>query len=639
MFSKKISKSKNKNIETKVSTSSDNESLDTLSLDNESFISFKTKNNSTVDFSIKSLSYSVSRLSLMTIKRKREQIITSVKDKMKKVSPNFSNDFKNLIAKQKEKRLEDNFLGYYECIIPNNKELYIPKILLSTARIDLHEEKSGNPEKAKRLVLTKIKESPFNPFNSNNIISLFIITGKSKLNSEGTGWTGIKFNELPEWMRDDTIKHLINGTPVKGLGAYKILIKKNGKMDIYKDIKLKDLEENAKNEEGFIHKMTLVGYYMIGIKENYSNSTNLTPEAETWYKEAEKWCQEAEKAGSIEAKLCLGYMYSIGYSKSFYDPQKAKKLFKEVIETIEKNVTTEKKTTEKTNTIKEMIIGKITTKESTTDKNLTEEATANNNSIADKKTKNDSVADKETADDSAADEENEITSKELARIAMRNMAIIYHSSYVIKPFEWKNFIKISKPNDLNMKKLSKTKLNIAIKWYEKSCELGDSQSAYNLGLLYESDHEIKNENEAEKWFKKAIQFDENNLYAKARLGRILVNKDDVNESEKMNGIQMLKYAAENGLVMGQTFLGEAYERGQIGKRENAENVKEAIKFYFKAAEQNNGYYSHVAQFRLRELRALEIIPAGENIENILKLYVNELKYYYNNNEETLKNIH
>ncbi|CAB4460290.1 HCP-like protein [Rhizophagus irregularis] len=640
-------KSKNKNIEPKISSSSDIESPDSISLENESFISFKTKTNSTVDFSIKSLSYSVSKLSIsMSIKRKKEQFVSSVKNKLNKVSPSFSNDFKNLMAKQKEKRLEDNFLGYYECLIPSNKELSIPKIILSTARIDLHEEKSENPEKAKRLVLTKIKESPFNPFN-NKIVSLFIITGKSKKNLSGTGWTGIKFNEFPEWMRDNTIKHLINGTLMKGLGTYKVLIKKSGNMDIYKDIKLKELEENVISEDGFIHKLTLFGYYMLGIKENYSNSTDLDPKSEEWYKEAEKWCQEAEKLGSIEAKLCLGYLYSIGYSKSFYNPQKAKKLFKEVIdvivkqETTEKNGTTGKKATEETTTMKEMIIGKIITKESTTNKNVTEEATADKKVTNDyKEATDDSGADKEATEKLSVNKEaidSEVTSKELARIAMRNMAIIYHSSYVIKPFEWKNFIKLSRPNDFNIKKLSRKKLNIAIKWYEKSCELGDSLSAYHLGLLYESDDEIKDEKEAEKWFKKAIQLDKNNLYAKAKLGRILINKDGIDENEKMKGIRMLKYAAENGLVMGQTFLGEAYERGQIGRKE--ENIEEAIKFYFKAAEQNNGYYSHVAQFRLRELRALDIIPAGEDIENILKLYVNELKYYYNNNEETLKNIH
>ncbi|PKK69425.1 hypothetical protein RhiirC2_748429 [Rhizophagus irregularis] len=105
----------------------------------------------------------------------------------------------------------------------------------------------------------------------------------------------------------------------------------------------------------------------------------------------------------------------------------------------------------------------------------------------------------------------------------------------------------------------------------------------------------------------------------------------------MEGIEMLKYAAENGLVMGQTFLGEAYERGQIGEKIND---KEAIKFYFKAAKQNRGYYSHVAQLRLRDFRALnKILEGEEDIENVIKMYVKELNYYYDGNEETLKNIH
>ncbi|RIA98918.1 hypothetical protein C1645_800922 [Glomus cerebriforme] len=652
-------KSKKQNNEPNIPSSTDDESIETLSLENESFISFKTKPNSTVELSIKSLSYSISR---MTLKRKQEKVVKLVKEKLRTIPPKFNNDFKNFISKESQKYLEDNFLGYYECLIPGNTELSIPKIFLSTARIDLHEEKTENPEKAKRLVLTKIKESPFV-----ENVSLFIITGKRKPNSSNTGWTGIKFNKFPDWMKDDSIKHLINGPPVKGLGTYKILIKKIENTNIYKDLKLKELEENAKSEIGYNYKMTLAGFYMLGIKENYLISTDLSPEAENWYKKAIKLYQKAEKLGSIEAKLCLGYMYSIGFSIAHYDPQKAKKFFKEVIDAnnktevtiadkkgteekmiTEKNITkemiidkkmteekviTEKNITEEMTTDKivigEMITGKSITKETTTDKNAIEETTA------DKEVTEDIITDK-IMEETAVNKVTENASKELSRIAMRNIALIYHNSYVIKPFEWKNFIKISKPNDISIKKLSKIKLNLAIKWYKKSCELGDSQSAYNLGLLYENNDEIKDKNEAEEWFKKAVQFDNKNLYAKAKLGRILINKDNVNENEKMDGIQMLKYTAENGLVMGQTFLGEAYERGQVEKKAN---YKEASKLYFKAASQNHGYYSHIAQYRLRELRALEYIPAGENIENILKLYVKELKYYYNNNEEMLKNIH
>jgi TPR repeat protein len=611
MFGKK-SKNKNteKNVETKIpSSNSDNESVETLSLenetlslDNESFISFKTKTNSTVDISIKSLTKSFAKLSI-NLQRKGEQLISSIKEKLKKVSPKFSDDFKKFISKQKDEKLEDNFLGYYECIIPNNMELSIPKFYLSTARIDLHEEKSVNSEKAKRLVLTKIKENPFNPTN-NIITSLFIITGKHEQNSTGTGWTGIKYNKLPKWIIDDSIKDLGNCTPIKGLGTYNVFIDKIGDKNIFKDVDIKKLEENAKNEDGFIYKMMLAGYYMIGVKENYSNSMKLIPEAEKWYKEAVKWCKEAEKSGSLEAKLCLGYMYSIGFSIIHYDPQKAKKCFKEVIDAIEITETTDKEKP-KENAATE----KKATKETTTDKNTTEED------------KNVSILNNEVTENA---------SKELVRVAMRNVAILYHNSYVIKPFEWKNFVKITKLNDLTFKQLTKQKLKLAIKWYEKSCELRDSQSAYNLGLLYESNQVIKDEKKAENWFEMAVQFDENNLYAKAKLGRILINK--VDENEKMRGIEMLKYAAENGSVMGQTFLGEMYEKER--------NTKEAKKFYFMAAKQNRGYYSHVAQIRLRDFRASDIISAGENdIENIIGLFVKEFEYYYNNNEEKLKNIH
>ncbi|RIA97738.1 hypothetical protein C1645_751441, partial [Glomus cerebriforme] len=304
--------------------------------------------------------------------------------------------------------------------------------------------------------------------------------------------------------------------------------------------------------------MTLAGIYMIGMKDP-SNTEEDIPIAEKWYQEAIEWLQEAEKLGSIEAKLILGYMYSIGFKMPF-KPEEAKKLFKEVND-------------------------KATKEKVITDKNATKETT---------------TADKETTEEMI----------KLARMARRNIAILYHNSYIIKPLEWKNFIKISKPSDLTIDQLCNQKLNLAIKWYERSCELEDSQSAYHLGLLYESnfyesnDKIEENKNKAEFWFDKAIQFDENNLYAKAKLGRILINKIDIDGNEKTNGIQMLKDAAEGGLVMGQTFLGEAYERGQIGEKENCE---EAIELYFKAARQNHGYYSHIAQYRLRELRALEYI--------------------------------
>ena len=61
--------------------------------------------------------------------------------------------------------------------------------------------------------------------------------------------------------------------------------------------------------------------------------------------------------------------------------------------------------------------------------------------------------------------------------------------------------------------------------------MGDSLSAYHLGLLYET-KDKKDKSKAEDWFDKAVKLDGNNLYAKAKLGRILINKEDVKEKEK-----------------------------------------------------------------------------------------------------------
>ncbi|CAG8717464.1 1289_t:CDS:2, partial [Funneliformis mosseae] len=381
--------------------------VETLSLEAESFISFKSKrSDSTVKSSIASLTESISKMSVTSsLKQKKDRIITSVKNRLKdfnkKMHQTFDKGFQDFVSKDKERKLEENFLGYYECLIPSNSELSIPKISLTTARIDLHETKTQEPEKAKYLVLTKIKESPYI-----NNSSLFIITGKgSKI--ENGGWTGKKFNEFPQWMQNDSIKDLIVENPVKGLGTYRVLIKNIENTDnegnIYKNINLKELEEIAEKEDGFNYKMLLAGYYIMGT--NDLKTANLHP-AEEMYKNATEWYRKAEKSGSVEAKLCLGYMHCIGFSMLDYNPETAKKLFKEVIKA--------NAVSEKTNSSKET------------------------------------------------------TSEELARIAMRNIAILYHNSYVIKPFEWKNIIK-------------------------------DSQSAYNLGLLYEDKDGIK----AEKWFEKA----------------------------------------------------------------------------------------------------------------------------------------
>jgi tetratricopeptide (TPR) repeat protein len=327
---------------------------------------------------------------------------------------------------------------------------------LSTARINLHGE---SVDKAKSLVITKIKNAPYV-----ENASLFIIPGKGKHKNSSNN-RGILNKSFPEWMEDDSIKNLIDGEPIKGDGTYEVFIKRipdDNKSNFYQ-IKyeiISEWKENANKSNDINFIMALAGYYMKGPKENYF-------EAETWYK-------KAEKLGSMEAKLCLGYMHSIG--KLSFDSKRAKRLFKEVINKLENS--------------------------------------------------------------------NDDNEKEISRIAMRNMAFIYHNSHLINPLGWRN-IEISL-SDLIVDKLNKIKLKKAFNWYIKSCNLGDSQSAYNLGLLYDNDNWIKKDKrQAENYFIKAVEFDKNNIFAKKKLGEILNKKEDANEKKK--GYEMLKEIASIGL--------------------------------------------------------------------------------------------
>uniref|UniRef100_U9UJN2 HCP-like protein n=1 Tax=Rhizophagus irregularis (strain DAOM 181602 / DAOM 197198 / MUCL 43194) TaxID=747089 RepID=U9UJN2_RHIID len=341
----------------------------------------------------------------------------------------FFKDLKKWLSKDKQRKKENgfnDFLGYYECL--NTSELLNKKITLSTARIDLHEGESV--VEGKNIVITKIQNVPYI-----ENASLFIIT-------------------------DDSIKNLIDGEPIKGDGTYEVFIKRVYNGENNKD--LNEWKENAKNNNNMKYKMALAGYYMKGPKENHN-------EAKFWYK-------QAEKLGSLEAKLCLGYMHSIG--KLDFDPKKAKVFFKGVINKLEKP-------------------------------------------------KN--------------DEE-----KELSRIAMRNMALIYHNSHLKRPLEVGNLTEVKNLSDFKVNNLAKIKLKTAFRWYEKSFDLYDSQSAYNLGLLYESDDGIKkDEKQAEYYFRKAIDYDKNNIIAKKKLGNILYNKED--ENAKVEGLALLTEVASIGL--------------------------------------------------------------------------------------------
>ncbi|PKC06204.1 hypothetical protein RhiirA5_400512 [Rhizophagus irregularis] len=465
------------------------------------------------------------------------------------------------IPNKKQRNRAKEFLGYYECLIDNSK-LSIPTISISTARIDLHKvitHKTALKE-GKHCVITKIKESQY-IINT----SIFVITGKgrkiirndkgevmnlmlSKKKSNYEEWTGVKFNEFPGWMQN--VEHLLYGNPVKGLGTYEVFINKTVNID---ENTLEMLKTNAEKKDDIIHKLALAGFYM---KDNERNNGDYY-ETNRCYKEAKNLFLSAAKLGSIEAKLCLGYIYSIGLIKSKivsdYKPVKAKKLFKKVAI--------------KTN------------------------------------------------------------DKRLARVAMRNVATLFHSKEISPNiYEQMKNVAVKNKKPLYLQK--------AEKWYEKSLKLEDSQSAYQLGLLYESnfyesmnvDKFKENKNKAENLFEKAVQFDNDNLYAKAKLGRILINnKKDVNR-----GFKILEVAAGKGLDMGQTYLGELYEKEK--------NYEKAVEFYSKAARQNRGYYSHAAQYRLDKLKEKGLINEDINIEDILKYYKNECENGYIETKEIFKKI-
>ncbi|PKC56998.1 hypothetical protein RhiirA1_541834 [Rhizophagus irregularis] len=407
-------------------------SVDTLSLDSKSFKTVSTKYISEINITFASTEEKPS------YDKKKKRFVIFVKDMLTLKNPaetirNVYNEIKKFITEDKQRKKENglnDFLGYYECL--NTSELLNPKISLSTARIDFHEGESV--DEAKNIVITKIKNVPYI-----ENASLFIITGKGNSHWNSSGNLNKNF---PEWIKDESIKNLVYGKPIEGDGTYEVFIKRNHNSEnnnsnnFYPiDNKvLKEWEENAKKNNDIKYKMALAGYYMKGPKENL--------------KEAMSWYKEAEKLGSLEAKLCLGYMHSI--------------------------------------------------------------------------------------------------EKELSRIAMRNMALIYHNSHLKRPLEVSNLIKVEELSDLKINNLNKIKLKRAFKWYEKSCDLHDSQSAYNLGLLYESDDGIKKDKkQAEYYFRKAIEYDENNIPAKKKLGKILSNKEDANE--KVEGTRLLIEAARIGL--------------------------------------------------------------------------------------------
>src|SRR3954471_17121390 len=107
------------------------------------------------------------------------------------------------------------------------------------------------------------------------------------------------------------VKHLLDEEPIKGIGSYEVIIKKVNTNDANEPADgktLKKWEKEASKKEDITYKMALAGFYMKGNKGNkgdFKKTSKLHLEAKNLY-------LKASKLGSIEAKLCLGYIYSIG---------------------------------------------------------------------------------------------------------------------------------------------------------------------------------------------------------------------------------------------------------------------------------------------------------------------------------------
>ncbi|GES93932.1 hypothetical protein GLOIN_2v1481253 [Rhizophagus clarus] len=182
--------------------------------------------------------------------------------------------------------------------------------------------------------------------------------------------------------------------------------------------------------------------------------------------------------------------------------------------------------------------------------------------------------------------------KKIARIALRNIATLFHNNEIEKIktgfLELFSFLRVDNNRPLYLKK--------AGKWYHKSLQLVDSQSAYQLGWLYE-----------------------NNFYGSIN-DKIKENKNKAENCLKwLRGLKMLEDTAEKGLDMGQTYLGEFYEKKK-------QNLKEAVEFYSMAARQKRGYYSHAAYHQLNKLKGKGLINKDVVIKDIFEYHRNECKY-------------
>jgi tetratricopeptide (TPR) repeat protein len=85
----------------------------------------------------------------------------------------------------------------------------------------------------------------------------------------------------------------------------------------------------------------------------------------------------------------------------------------------------------------------------------------------------------------------------------------------------------------------------AIKWYRKSAEQGNAIGQGRLGLCYYEGHGVKKDEEkAIKWLRKAAE--KGDPLIQYTGGILLLYKDNINEQELEEGIQLLTKSAQQG---------------------------------------------------------------------------------------------
>ncbi|GBC08790.1 hypothetical protein RclHR1_08390004 [Rhizophagus clarus] len=116
------------------------------------------------------------------------------------------------------------------------------------------------------------------------------------------------------------VKHLLDGEPIKVLGNYEVFIKKVVNASEINEDTLELLKRETEKEDDVIHKLALAGFYLKGNERNNGNYY----ETSKCYMEAKDLCLKTAKLKSNEAKLCLGYIYSVSLNRNKdHNPKKS----------------------------------------------------------------------------------------------------------------------------------------------------------------------------------------------------------------------------------------------------------------------------------------------------------------------------